>query len=127
MDDRARALLGSDDVLDRVEALRELALLEDEEAGPAALEILKRDRSPEVREHALRAVGLALGGRATGDLEETAQRDEDAIVRRTAIAILGEIGERPAQGALARLVGKLEDQDRTAALDALRACGEPSG
>jgi HEAT repeat protein len=124
VDERTQALLESDDVRDRIDGLREVALVEDEEAGPLALRRLDDDRSPEVREHAARAVGLALGGRAVGALEQAAASDDDPIVRRTALAVLGEIGERPACRALERLLFKVEARDRVFALDGLRAAGD---
>lgn len=132
MDERTQSLLESRETDDRVAGLRLVVLFEDQDASPHA-ERLLQDPEPEVREHAARALGVTRGGAATARLEKAAREDKDAIVRRTALAILGEVGEpaaaRAIEGTLAKPASPepaRDAQDRGTAIESLRACGDPS-
>jgi HEAT repeat protein len=123
VDERTQSLLESRHPGDRIQGLRLVVLLEDQDAAAHA-ERLLADAEAEVREHAARALGITRGGAAVERLARAAGGDEDAIVRRTALAILGEIGERASGERLAELLTKGGPQDVGTAVDSLRACGE---
>jgi HEAT repeat protein len=123
VDERIQGLLESGDPDERLQGLRVVALYEDQDAVETARRLLAQDKEPEVREHAARALGVTAGARALESLLRAARADADAMVRRTALAVLGEIGERDVARALAALVDQLDAHDQATAIDALRASG----
>jgi HEAT repeat protein len=125
VDEETETLLASDHPGQRIQGLRLVALLEDRDAATRVRRVLAQDPEPEVREHAARAVSV-LAPDALDALARAAEKDQDPLVRRTSLAVLGELGTRDASGALARLVGVASREDRPTALEALRACGDPS-
>lgn len=127
VDERIQGLLESGDPDERLQGLRTVALYEDQDAVETARRLLAQDGEPEVREHAARALGVTAGARALDSLLRAARTDADAMVRRTALAVLGEIGERDVARALAALVDQLDAHDQATAIDALRATGAREG
>jgi HEAT repeat protein len=123
VDERIQGRLESSDPGERLEGLRAVALYEDLDATPLVARILASDPEPEVREHAVRALGVTLGAAALEALLRAARADRDPMVRRTALVVLGETGERAVGRALASLLDPLDAHDQAAAIDALRACG----
>jgi len=121
VDERIWSLLESADPGERLQGLRVVALSEDRDAADIALRLLAGDDEPEIREHAARALGVTLGAEAASALLARARRDRDPMVRRTALAVLGEIGEREVARELAAALDELDAHDQPTAIDALRA------
>jgi len=123
VDERTQALLESVDPGDRLEGLRLVALQEDQDAASLAARLLASDPEVEVREHAARALGVTVGALGLDGLLRAARADRDAMVRRTALVVLGETGERAVASALRGLLDEADAHDLASALDALRTCG----
>jgi len=123
VDERTQALLESADPAERLQGLRLVALGEDQDAAPLVERLLARDEDAEVREHGVRALAVTRGAAAREALLAEARRDADPMVRRTALAVIGEIGERDLAHALAAMLDELDAHDQPTAIDALRASG----